>query len=117
LIRQRRKHIGAAIRSVELEQRYSESSSVLLATRMVEASSPKSDVLKAEEAERVRDSVAQLSDSHSEIILLRNFEGLTNQEAAHVLGIEPDAARKRYGRALVRLRGVLAETGITELRL
>ncbi len=42
-----------------------------------------------------------------EILLLRNFEGLSNQAASVVLEIEPDAASKRYGRALLRLRSVL----------
>jgi DNA-directed RNA polymerase specialized sigma24 family protein len=38
---------------------------------------------------------------------LRAFEGLENDETAHVLGLEPGTASKRYGRALLRLRQAL----------
>jgi RNA polymerase sigma-70 factor (ECF subfamily) len=49
-----------------------------------------------------------LADTDREVLLLRVFEGLSNQEVAQVLDLEPDAASKRYGRALLRLRQVLA---------
>jgi RNA polymerase sigma-70 factor, ECF subfamily len=55
-----------------------------------------------------------MSGVDHEILLMRTFEGLTNQEVAQVLDIEPDAASKRYGRALLRLRRVLVEGGINE---
>ena len=39
---------------------------------------------------------------------LRHFEGLSNEEAAAELAIEPAAASKRFVRALLRLRPFLA---------
>jgi RNA polymerase sigma-70 factor (ECF subfamily) len=48
-----------------------------------------------------------MDDIDREIIALRNFEELSNQESAEVLGLSPDAARKRYVRALKRLQAVL----------
>jgi RNA polymerase sigma-70 factor (ECF subfamily) len=68
-------------------------------------------MVRRELAERVRQGVAQLSDLDREIVLLRNFEGLSNQEAATVLDIEPATASQRYGRALLRLRRLLAGEG------
>lgn len=58
--------------------------------------------------------MSQLSELDQEILLLRSFEGLTNQEAAQVLGIEPVAASRRLGRALLRLRKLLQECGVRE---
>ena len=37
------------------------------------------------------------------------LRGLTNTEAATVLGVEPAAASKRLGRAVLRLRVLLGE--------
>jgi RNA polymerase sigma-70 factor (ECF subfamily) len=42
-----------------------------------------------------------------EILALRHFEGLTNGEAAQVLGLSKQAASNRYIRALGRLRDLL----------
>jgi DNA-directed RNA polymerase specialized sigma24 family protein len=56
--------------------------------------------------------VAKLEDVDQEIILLQAFEGLNSTESAQVLGIEPATARKRFGRALLRLRALLVEGGL-----
>ena len=44
---------------------------------------------------------------------MRNFEGLTNQEIARALGLQPATASQRYGRALLRLRTLLVEGGFS----
>ena len=51
--------------------------------------------------ERVRD---QLSDQEWDVVRLRVFEGLSNREAADRLGITPEAAYRRYYRAMARLK-------------
>ncbi len=43
-----------------------------------------------------------------EILALRHFEQLSNVETAHLLGIDPSEASRRYIRALKRLKGVLS---------
>jgi RNA polymerase sigma-70 factor (ECF subfamily) len=43
-----------------------------------------------------------------EVLTLRNFEMLTNEETAAVLGIKKSAASKRHIQALKRLKEVLA---------
>jgi RNA polymerase sigma-70 factor (ECF subfamily) len=58
--------------------------------------------------------MASLPEADREILLLRNFEGLTNAEAAQILELEPAAASKRYGRALLKLRQLLLASGLGE---
>lgn len=41
---------------------------------------------------------------------MRHFEGLTNSEAAHALGLSEPAAGMRHLRALRRLRAKLGES-------
>jgi RNA polymerase sigma-70 factor (ECF subfamily) len=43
-----------------------------------------------------------------EVLTLRHFEELSNQEVAHALGISLTAASNRYVRALERLKDTLA---------
>ena len=45
-----------------------------------------------------------------EVLALRHFEELTNNEVAEVLGITKEAASKRHVRALKRLRDILSDT-------
>jgi len=56
---------------------------------------------------RLEQIIAQLEPLDREILALRHFEQLSNQEAAEELGISPAAASQRYIRALERLRDVL----------
>ena len=44
-----------------------------------------------------------------ERLLMRHYEDLPYEDIGCILGIEPAAARKRAGRALVRLHALLAE--------
>ena len=56
---------------------------------------------------RFQAAVDGLEPLDREILALRHYEELTNQEAAEELGITPAAASKRYIRALERLRATL----------
>ena len=49
-----------------------------------------------------------------EVIALRHFEELTNEEVATVLGLSKGTASKRYVRAMLRLKAQIGETpGLT----
>lgn len=66
----------------------------------------------AERAElrlRVRAAVARLPESYRAIIVLRDFEDLTTEEAAAALGISPNAAKIRLHRARQALATLLRE--------
>jgi RNA polymerase sigma-70 factor (ECF subfamily) len=77
-------------------------------------STPSEHVAKHELARRVRQAIARLADIDREILLMRNFERLSYGEIAYVLQIDPAAARKRHGRALLRLNKILREKGLKE---
>jgi RNA polymerase sigma-70 factor (ECF subfamily) len=115
LLMMRRRHLEAGRRAVTCELPLPDGSTVHLGRQlMADVSTPSQHLIRAELGRRVRQAIAQLAETDREVLLMRNFEGLSNQEAAHVLGIDPSAANKRYGRALFRLRALLLRTGLTE---
>ena len=67
---------------------------------------------------RLTEALNQMDATDREVLALRHYEQLTSAETAQVLGIQERAAAKRYGRALERLRELLAEMpgGLTEFR-
>ncbi len=71
------------------------------------ATSPSQFVAREELRARVRAAIEELDEIDREIVAMRHFEGLTNEEAAAELDIEPSAASMRFLRALVRLRPAL----------
>jgi RNA polymerase sigma-70 factor (ECF subfamily) len=118
LIMMRRRHIDASRRAVGRELPLPDASSVLLARQLLASEkTPSQRMGAAELAQRVRLAVGQLPESDREILLMRAYEGLTYQEISHILDIEPAAARKRQGRALIRLHAQLKAGGISESQL
>jgi RNA polymerase sigma-70 factor (ECF subfamily) len=112
----RRKHRNSRKRSVSVELRLDDPSSQVLAEQLIDRSkTPEDSLLRNEFERRVWIAVSQLDSGDSEIILLRNFERLSNEECAQLLGIQPNTASKRYGRALLRLRAKLLAADIEEL--
>lgn len=71
--------------------------------------SPTGKLTKMERKAILLDELSRLSETDREILNLRHFEELSNQECAAVLKIEPKAASIRYFRALKRLRDKLTE--------
>jgi RNA polymerase sigma-70 factor, ECF subfamily len=115
LIMAERNHLRAARRSVGREAAAPSDGEMELVGRLLApGSTPSQGIDRRERAICVQAAVAQLSPSDREILVLRNLEELSNREAATVLGIDPAAASQRYGRALIRLRKVLAAFGLTE---
>jgi len=113
LLMARRQHVEAERRAVEREAPLPDESSIQLAQLALAAGpTPSQQFLQHELAGRVRQVVAELPEADREILLLRNFEGLSNQEASQVLEIDPATASKRYGRALLRLRKSLLASGL-----
>ena len=64
-----------------------------------------------ENAERLERALEALTDSHREIILLRQFEELTFPEIATRLGKTEDACRMMFARAMTALTLKMAEAG------
>ena len=68
---------------------------------------PYSNYVAKTERERVREAIQQLSSELREIILLREFEELTYQEIANLLGCPIGTVMSRLARARSKLRTFL----------
>jgi len=71
--------------------------------------SPSMAAIRLEMQAQLKDVVDRLDPMDREVLALRHYEELTNQETAEELGISPAAASKRYIRALERLRAALVK--------
>jgi RNA polymerase sigma-70 factor (ECF subfamily) len=115
LLMARRQHVEAAQRAVEREQPLPDRSSLLFARRILaRGSTPSRSLGRRELARRLHQSLAELPDTDREILVMRNLEERPYQEIACILDIEPAAARKRHGRALIRLHALLAADGLMD---
>jgi RNA polymerase sigma-70 factor (ECF subfamily) len=108
-----RYHLRRARRAAGREVPLPDRSSLLLARPLLGGGpSPSRQAAARELAERVARAVAGLSEADREVLLMRHAEGLPFGEVACLLGVEPAAARKRFGRALIRLQDALAREGL-----
>lgn len=115
LIRLRRVHVEAERRTVKREVALPDASSVLLARKLFAGDHwPGQQLVDEEIRRRVQEALTKLDEIDREVLQLRAFEGLENDEVAQVLGLEPGTASKRYGRALLRLRQALAQASSSE---
>ncbi len=102
-------------RSVHREEVLPPATSSLLARSLLaKGASPSARMIAREEAEQVGRAVAQLAETDREILLMRHVEQSSYEEIACLLDIEPAAARKRYGRAMIRLQKLLSDLGLLE---
>jgi RNA polymerase sigma-70 factor (ECF subfamily) len=70
---------------------------------------PLSRLVQDEERDAFQTALKSLSDEEREAFCLKESEGLTYTEVGQVMGLHPDAARRRVGRALAKLRTVLRQ--------
>jgi RNA polymerase sigma-70 factor (ECF subfamily) len=107
LLKVRRRHL-AAQRSVSREVALPDQSSVLLAHRLkAHTPGPVQQLCRGELAAQIQQALSELSETDREVLLMRHVEELPYEDIGCLLGLEPAAARKRYGRALLRLRKTL----------
>jgi RNA polymerase sigma-70 factor, ECF subfamily len=115
LLKIERKHLRTAKRSILREVPLPDASSLRLAGSLIaNETSPSCRASRHENARRVRRALAKLPERDREIVMLRTFEGLSNDEAGCLLDLPPETAKKRYTRAILRLHRLLIEGGITE---
>ena len=109
-----RRHVGAqrrnARRDVSIHRRKASASTSLALQLLGDLTSPSNAVMRDEMAERLQRAVEEMDEIDREVLTLRHFEQLTNQEVAEVLQIKHKAASIRYIRAIKRLKEKLAET-------
>jgi RNA polymerase sigma-70 factor (ECF subfamily) len=114
LVMLRRFHLGAARRAAGREVPLPEESSLALAGGLLAPGpTPSQLLMDRERRRRVQEAVELLPEADREVLVMRNLEGLSNAEAAEVLQVDPATASRRYGRALLRLRDLLTDRGLT----
>jgi RNA polymerase sigma-70 factor (ECF subfamily) len=110
-----RHHRGTARRAAGREVPLPERSSLVFAKQLLAGgSTPSQSLDRRELAQRLRRAMAQLPPADREVILMRHFEGLSNQEVGCLLGMDPATVSKRHGRAMLRLHKILFEGGMME---
>ena len=108
-----RRHRQAQKRGVDREQPlapagWADRSSLELAAQFVDQElTPASAALRQELERRLHDAIRQLDEDDREVILMRHFEQLSNQEVAAELQLTEAAASMRYLRAVRKLRDML----------
>jgi RNA polymerase sigma-70 factor (ECF subfamily) len=113
LIDAHRRHHQARKRGVDREQplrgpAWADQSSIELAAQLVDQErTPASEAIQQELQRKLHAAIAELDDIDREVILMRHFEQLSNQEVAEELKLTEPAASMRYLRAVRRLRDLL----------
>ncbi len=119
LIDLHRQHLGTKMRDAGQEVSlyrgaFPEASSVSLAAQLLgQLTSASQALIRAETQLKVQEALNSMDPIDREVLTLRHFEMLSNDETAEVLGISKQAASNRFVRALKRLRDLLA--GLPEL--
>ena len=109
-----RQHLQAGMRDarkeVSIQQNVpSPHTSMAIAAQLVGRATGVSELVsRAEQIERLELTLNEMDSIDREVIALRHFEELSNNETAKVLEIEPAAASKRYVRAMTRLGELMA---------
>ena len=113
LLQLHRQHLGAHMRDAGQEVSLfqgalPQASSVSLANQLLgRLTSPTQAAVRAELQLRVQEALNALEPLDREVLALRHFEMLSNEDTAAVLGLRKSAASNRYVRALRRLKEAL----------
>lgn len=74
---------------------------------MDDITSPSQAAVREEEIQQLQSALESMNETDREVIAMRHFEHLNNQQVAEVLGISPTAASNRYVRAAAKLSEIL----------
>ena len=108
-----RRHLGTAARDIRQEISLYQgalpaASSVSLAEQLMgRLTSVSQAAERAEIQVRIQTALNSLEVIDREVLILRHFEMLTNEETAQALGLKKAAASNRYIRALRRIKEIL----------
>jgi RNA polymerase sigma-70 factor (ECF subfamily) len=109
-----RYHLGAQIRDAGMEVSlhrgpFPQADSVSLAAQLLgKMTSASKAAIRAEHKLIVQEALNSMDPIDREVLALRHFEHLSNDETALVLGLRKSAASNRYIRALKRLKEILS---------
>jgi RNA polymerase sigma-70 factor (ECF subfamily) len=111
---QHRRHLGTPGRDVGREVSIyrgampGAGTGVLAARLLGKLTSPSQAAQRAERKVQLQEALNRMDPLDREILVLRHYEQMTNSDAAAALGLDKSASSKRYTRALVRLKEILA---------
>jgi RNA polymerase sigma-70 factor (ECF subfamily) len=114
LIDLHRQHLGVKMRDAAQEVSLyrgalPQASSISLAAQLFgRLTSASRAAIRVETQLRVQEALNGMDPIDREVLTLRHFEMLTNEETAQVLGIKKTAASNRYLRALRRIKEIVA---------
>ncbi len=109
-----RHHLGAQMRDAGMEVSlhrgpFPQADSISLAAQLLgKITSASQAAIRAEHKLIVQEALNGMDPIDREVLALRHFEHLSNEETAQVLSLSRSAASNRYIRALERLRGILS---------
>jgi len=115
-----RRHRKAQRRSLDREQPMvlaglaDQSSEQIVAQLFDQELTPASAAIQEEMRRWLEAAIASLEDNDRELIVMKLYENLSNQEVAAILGLSEAATSMRYLRAVRRLRGVLLPDGSSQ---
>ena len=110
-----RRHRGSEKRNIDRERPLiapaaDDHSTMELANQLRDPElTPAAAATQREMTQLVEAAISKLDDDDGEVILMRHYEQLSNQEVAAALGLSEPAASMRYLRAMRRLRELLVE--------
>ena len=109
-----RRHLNSQSRNAALESGGAMyiASITLAKSFMDQVSTASKVVIRREVVTQIQTALELMDPLDREVIAMRHFEMLANQEVAHVLGLSKSAASNRYIRALNRLRQILTAAGL-----
>jgi RNA polymerase sigma-70 factor (ECF subfamily) len=111
-------HLGAKMRSAGVEiamhhESLGHATSLSLASHLIDnVSSPSGAAEREESLLELRRALEAMDPIDREILALRHFEELGNNQIAQILGIQVTTASMRYIRALKRLREILSASPV-----
>lgn len=120
LLTAHRRHLGAqrrnAAQEITIFAGTPQATSEYIAAQLVgHLTSPSQAVVREEMREKLQEALNQMDPIDREILTLRHFEELSNNEVAILLKLKKSAASNRYVRALQRLRTILSRVdGMSE---
>jgi RNA polymerase sigma-70 factor, ECF subfamily len=89
---------------------YGHTTSISIARFLLDdVTSPSQAAVREEEYQQLELALESMNETDREVIAMRHFEHLNNQQVAEVLNLSPTAASNRYVRAAAKLTEILTQ--------
>ncbi len=73
------------------------------------SAAPDAEVLDKDRDRLLGEAIGKLPEAMCLVVVLHDLQGMTHEEISGIVGDEPAAVRKRYSRALLKLREILPD--------